>query len=154
MYEIYKNDVLDRIINTHRFVLLECLDVDNRTPVHYAVIGNNPGMFDLVKLIFEFHKDSEKKQNTLIEFYEEVFEEMIHTQNENYYIDEEVYKSVEKAKKFEAKIMDYVSTLLELTTKQELHHLRNKIDEDLYQFNIDVWNLEDRFQKSPFYYFS
>jgi len=55
IYNIYKEDILLQAMQIHRGILLDCLDIEGKGPVHYAAeFKLEDECFDVIKLLFNF----------------------------------------------------------------------------------------------------
>jgi hypothetical protein len=107
MFRLYQTKYLEPIMKMQKWLLVSNVDIFGRTLVHYAAAQKGEPMFRFVQFLFEYLRDDNMRLKAHSEFFG-VISVMMTEEHDNYYLDEDLLKFVEKAKGLEAKLTSYL----------------------------------------------
>ena len=107
MFGLYQTKYVEAIMEMQNWLLVTNVDVFGRTLVHYAGAQNCSEMLYFVQFLFEYLRDDNMRLKAHSEFFGAI-SKMMTEEHDNYYLDEDLSKFVEKAKGLEAKLTGYL----------------------------------------------
>jgi len=87
-------------------------------------------------------------------FYEGLFQVILNREVESYYIEPEIIAYTNKTKLFEAKLDGYVQTLCDHGQRIDIDSTIKQIEEELEHSNMSCWQLNDKNDLPPYWYYA